>query len=49
MYKFDEKINRLRNQERYYNEVLSKRHPSDVHCPECDTFITRLKKRRQKY
>jgi hypothetical protein len=44
MNKFADKIERLMAQEERYQKVLSKRHPSDVHCPNCDTFILRLKK-----
>lgn len=44
MNKFADKIERLEAQEERYQNVLSKRHPSDVHCPNCDSFIIRLKK-----
>lgn len=43
MNKFADKIDRLIVQQERHEKVLSKRHASDVHCPNCDSFIMRLK------
>jgi hypothetical protein len=45
--KFADKIERLKAQQKRYKKVLSKRHPSDEYCPNCDSFITRLNKEKQ--
>lgn len=42
--KFTDKIERLKEQHSWIENVVSKRHPSDVYCPNCNSFIIRLKK-----